>query len=86
MKDQNKWINQYFQLDSEFNDTENTHSSNKYSDNGVPVANAVNKDLNSSRSSQHHKSRKGRGQPRFYPVTKDEPSGELTQDMPRKVL
>ena len=34
----------------------------------------------------HNHGRRGRGQPRFYPVTKGEPSsGPFTQDMPRKV-
>merc|ERR1719295_327991 len=73
-----------FQLDSEINDNENTGFSSKYADKGIPVANAVSKHLNTSRSSHNHKARKGKGQPRFYPVTKDEPSGEITKDMPRK--
>ena len=61
-------------------------SSKNDADKGVPVTNAVNKQYqNSSRASHNNRARKGRGQPRFYPVTKDEPSGDITQDMPRKV-
>ena len=38
-----------------------------------------------SRSGNGTRARKGRGQPRFYPVTKDEPNGQFTKDMLRKV-
>ena len=55
-------------------------------DKGMPVTNAVNKQYqNSTRASHNNRARKGRGQPRFYPVTKEEPSEDITQDMPRKV-
>ena len=40
---------------------------------------------NISRSGNGTRARKGRGQPRFYPVTKDEPNGQFTKDMLRKV-
>ena len=46
---------------------------------------AQNNNGNISRSGNGTRARKGRGQPRFYPVTKDEPNGQFTKDMLRKV-
>ena len=53
---------------------------------GIPVAESINKSHQSgNRTGHHNRARKGRAQPRFYPVTKDEPIGQFTQDMLRKV-
>jgi hypothetical protein len=53
---------------------------------GIPVAESTNKSCHSGIRAEHHnRARKGRAQPRFYPVTKDEPVGQFTQDMLRKV-
>ena len=53
---------------------------------GIPVAESRNKSYHSGiRAGHHNRARKGRAQPRFYPVTKDEPIGQFTQDMLRKV-
>ena len=55
---------------------------------GIPVVAGRNTPSHGViRAGHHDHGRRGRGQPRFYPVTKGEPSsGPFTQDMPRKVL
>ena len=53
---------------------------------GIPVTESRNNSYHTGiRTGSHNRARKGRVQPRFYPVTKDEPSEQFTQDMPRKV-
>lgn len=65
------------------NDLEETPSSKMIDKDTATDAQNNHGDI--SRSGNGTRARKGRGQPRFYPVTKDEPNGQFTKDMLRKV-
>ena len=76
-----------FQLESEIQHEAEEKSNTLSNQEGIPVVAGRNNSYHSGiRAGHHTHTRKGRGQPRFYPVTKDEPtSGQFTQDMLRKV-
>ena len=77
-----------FQLESELSNDVEGKSNNFLADKGgIPVAEGGNKSYQSgTQAGNNNRTRKGKGQPRFYPVTKDEPRGQFTQDMLRKVF
>ena len=78
-------LDMQFQLDSELLNDEGKLNNNFANKREIPVTDDANISIQSSNSAGHNnRTRKGKGQPRFYPVTKEEPRGQFTQDMLRK--